>query len=257
MPTTFTATPQPGNSPPRVLLELEYTGQTSATITRLDPDGRERPVRLAEPATLVGGIWTGFDYESWFGDASTYTAVTGGGSITTVPVTLAVLTPWLRHPGVPSLSAPVDFQGDGEPVRAVSQAVLEPIGRRDPIVVSDGRRRSKRGTMTVRTETLAEVQALLDLLDDVSILLLDIPPEAGYGITHEYRSIGDLTESRFRPDYYPHPWRIWTAPYIVVDRPAGGQQSERTYDTVLAEFSTYSAVKNAYDTYTDLLTGAA
>lgn len=255
MTTTFVATPQPSNDPPRTLLELEYTGQTSASVTRLDPDGRSRPVRLGEPATLVSGIWAGFDYESWFGEPATYTATTGAGSVSTSAVTLDVDTIWLRHPGVPSLSLEVDFQGWGTPVRPVNQAALDVLNRRDPVVVSDSRRKSPRGTLTLRTHTLDEMAALLELLDDVTPLLLDVPPAKLYGVVHEYLALGDLSEDRLRPDYYPHPWRVWTCPYTVVDRPAGGLVSERTYNTVLVDHATYTSVRTTYDTYTDLLTG--
>lgn len=257
MPTTFTATPEPANLPPRTLLELTYTGQTSATITRLDPDGRERPVRLAEPATLDGsGTWIGYDYESFFSQASTYTAVTGAGSLTTSSVSLDVDKVWLRHPNIPSLSIQPDFQGEGDPVRPVNQAILEPLNRAFPIVVTDGRRRTKRGTITLRTKTAGESDALLDLVDDTAVLLLDIPPSKNFNMDpHQYVALGDLTENRQRPDYYPWPRKIFTAPYVVVDRPAGGLQSQRTYDTVLADFADYTAVKNRYATYNDVLTG--
>lgn len=257
MATTFTATPEPGNNPPRTLLQLTYTGQTSALIMRTDPDGNDRPVRLGEPATLDGsGSWTGYDYEQWLGEPSTYTATTDAGSLTAGPVTLDVDQTWLRHPGVPSLSLAIDFQGEGQPVRPVNQAVLEPLNRRTPIVVTDGRRRAKRGTITIRTATSNEADALLALLDDTAVLLLDIPPSRPLNMDpHQYLSLGDLTEDRRRPDYYLDPHKIWTAPYIVVDRPAGGLQAERTYDTVLADYATYTAAKAAYATYGDLLTG--
>ncbi|HEX5543676.1 MAG TPA: hypothetical protein VFX60_19335 [Micromonospora sp.] len=257
MTTAFTATAEPTNSPPRTLLELTYTGQTSAVIMRTDPDGADRPVRLGEPATLDGsGTWVGYDYESWFGEPSTYTATTAAGTLTAGPVTLDVDKIWLRHPGVPSLSMEIDFQGEGEPVRPVNQAILEPLNRRAPIVVTDGRRRAKRDTITIRTKTDDEAAALLALLDDVAVLLLDLPISKNYGMDrHQYLALGDLRQARLRPDYYPHPWRIWTAPYIVVDRPAGGLQSERTYASVLADLATYTAVRTTYGTYTDLLTG--
>lgn len=257
MPTTFVATPEPANDPPRTLLEFTYTGQTEVTITRLDPDGRSRPVRLAEPAELDGaGTWIGYDYESWFGEDTTYTGVTGAGSLTTSTVSLDVDVIWLRHPGVPSLSLQVDFQGEGTPVRPVNQAILEPLNRAYPIVVTDGRRRTKRGTITIRTATALEADALLNLLDDTAVLLLDIPATKDLNMTrHQYLALGDLTEDRRRPDYYLNPHKIWTAPYVVVDRPAGGLQSERTYDDVLADWATYLDVLGEYATYNDLLTG--
>jgi hypothetical protein len=257
--TTLVATPDPANNPPRVLLTLTYTGQTSATIVRNDPDGSQTPVRLAEPATLDGtGSWVGYDYESWFGSSTTYTATTAGGSITSSAITLAVADVWLRHPGIPSLSQKVDFQGDGTPVRTVIQAVLEPLGRATPIVLSDGQRKSKRDQITLRTKNDTEHQALLGLLDDVTPLLLAVPPAKGFGadLTHQYLSLGDLTQGRLRPDYFPDTWRIWTAPYIVVGRPAGGIQAQRTYADLVAGFATYQAVLTRYATYTAVLTGA-
>lgn len=259
MAITLTATPEPSNAPPRVLIQLTYTGQTSATIVRNDPDGTQTPVRLAEPATLDGtGSWVGYDYESWFGASTTWTATTGAGSVTSSAATLSVPDVWLRHPGVPSLSQRVDFQGEGTPVRAAVRAVLQPLGRATPVVVSDGRRKSKAGQITLRTKSDAETDALLALLDDLSQLLLDVPPDKLYGSTlrHQYLSLGDLTESRLRPDYYPHPWRIWTSEYNVVGRPAGGIVAQRTYGTVLGAQATYQDVLTRFTTYTALLTGA-
>lgn len=259
MAITLTATPDPASTPPRMIVQLTYTGQTSATIIRTDPDGTQSPVRGADPVALDGtGSAAVSDYESWFGAASTYTATTGAGSVISSPAILTVTDIWLRHPGVPSLSQKIDFQGEGEPVRAVVQAVLQPLGRATPVVVNDGRRKSKTGTIKLRTKSDTEHDALLALFDDCAQLLLDIPPEKGYGSTlrHQYLSIGDLNETRLRPDYYPHPWRIWTAPYIVVGRPAGGVVSPRTYATVLGAHATYQAVLTRYSTYTAVLTGA-
>ncbi|WP_416906224.1 hypothetical protein [Micromonospora echinospora] len=161
MATILTATAEPDNDPPRVALSLEWTGETEVTIVRADPDGRSRPVRLAEPAALIGGLWTGYDYESWLGQPATYSATVDATTITSGPVTVAVDAAWLRHPGVPSLSMRVNFEGAGEPVRPIQQTVHEPLGRQHPIVVTDGRRRSARSTLTLRTYDAAEMDQLL------------------------------------------------------------------------------------------------
>ena len=259
MPTTLIVTPDPANVPPRMIIEITYTGQTLATVVRNDPDGTTTPVRLGDPVTLDGsGQAVLLDYESWFGSATTYTATTAGGSIDSSSVSLDVPDIWLRHPGVPSLSQKIDFQGEGDPVRPVAQSVFEPLGRTVPIVVSDGQRKSKRGDLTIRTKNDTEQANLLGLVDDVTPLLLDVPPGKGFGadLTHQYLSIGDLTVRRRIEGYYPDPNRIWSGPYIVVGRPAGGIVSQRTYATLINDFATYQAVKTRYATYTAVLTGA-
>lgn len=259
MATTLIVTPDPGNVPPRMIVEITYTGQIAATVVRNDPDGSITPVRLGDPTALDGsGQAVLFDYESWFGSACSYTATTAGGSISSSSVSLDVTDVWLRHPGVPSLSQKVDFQGEGDPVRPVAQAVFEPLGRTTPIVVSDGQRKSKRGEITLRTANDTEHGALLGLLDDVTPLLLDVPPGKGFGadLTHQYLSLGDLTMRRRLDEYYPDTNRIWVMPYIAVGRPAGGILSQRTFGTVLNESATFQDVLTRYATFTAVLTGA-
>ena len=255
MPPTLTVTPEPGHNPPRMVLSLAYTGQASATVVRNDPDGRSWPVRLAEPAVLLDGAWVGYDYESRFGYATTYTATTAGGSITSDPATLDAAQAWLRHPGVPGLSIPVRIHGDDDPVREVNRSVKRPLGRRYPIVVTDGRRRAKTAVLTIRTETLDEADALLAIMDDTAVLLLNTPPAWGWGrdLEHQYVSFGDLKEQRLStPD---DPWRHFIAAYDVVGRPAGGQQAQHTYADVLIEAASYQDLLGLYGSYADLLTG--
>jgi hypothetical protein len=261
--TTFVATPEPNNVPPRILLELEYTGETEATITRLDPDGRTRTVRLGEPATLSSDTWVGYDYESWLDGTATYTAATSAGNISTTEVTLeSGADPtsglaWLRHPGIPSLSVRVEILPPlDERTHGVNQAVLQPLGRRFPVVVSDGRRKAATSSLTFRTFDEDDAAALRDILDDVSILLLDAPQFHGLGFTHEYLAFGELRERRFDPSYGPNPWRNWTVGYTVVDKPAGGQLSQRTWATLVVEQATWTTTVNTYDTWSDALTGA-
>ena len=216
-------------------------------------------MRLTEPATLVAGVWSGYDYESPFGLAVTYTAVATSppDTVTSSAVTLAVNDPWLRHPGVPSLSVKIlatRFRKDSLATRsrATSRATFTPLGRSMPIVVTSGARPSPVTEIAVRTDTAGERDAVWDLMEDESILLLDIPPALGWGVTHEYVSIGDVTEARLA-DWGSELRRWFSLPYIVVDRPAGGLQAQFTYADVLAAHATYSQVKTRYNTYANLL----
>jgi hypothetical protein len=256
VPTTLTATPEPGNEPPRIKLELTWTGKDYASIMRRDPDGQVRPVRQADWIELSAGIApVVYDYESWFNSATTYEALAGGDSISSSPVSLNIEAVWLRHPGVPSLSIAPDFAGDGDAEYAANRAVLRPLGGRYPIVVTDGVRKANSSVMKLRTATLAERQAVLDLFADCPVLLLDVPPAWGWGIEHEYRACGDLTEVRMDPDKGPEPSRLWSAQFDVVDWPAGGQVSQRTYADVLTEAATYTELHSHYASYADLLAG--
>lgn len=259
----ITVSAEPANLPPRISVSIDFTSltpdPTEATVLRNDLDGRQRAVRLAEPATLVAGLWQGYDYESPFGAAVTYeaTSVTPAGTITSSPVTLAVNVPWLRHPGIPTLSVPVttdSFRKDSlaSRARATSRAVFNPIGRDTPIVVTSGARTSPSTEMTLRTDTDAERDALWALLANESVLLLDIPPALAWGITHEFISVGDVAETRVR-DWGAAPERWFSLPYLVVDRPAGGLQAQFTYADVLANHATYALVRSRYDKYSDLL----
>lgn len=252
---TLTATPEPGNDPPRVLLQLSWPDLTSAQVTRRDPDGRDRPVRLGEPARLSGGEWVGYDYESPFGRPVTYKATsTAGVSVSSTAVMLDVTAVWLRHPGIPNLSLPLRVVDMGQQAYPVRRGVFTPLGRRMPIVVTDGRRQSPRSTLVVRTDTLTARQQMVSLLDDAAVLLLDIPPSKGWGVEHLYVSIGEAVEAR-RVEYGSNPERDWTLPYEETSRPIGGLTAERTFSDVLAEDATFQSVKDSYTSFRDLLLG--
>lgn len=260
MATTLVATAQPTNDPPRVKLDLTWTGASTASVLRHDPDGRYRAVRDGDPATVVANVWTGYDYESWLEESTTYTATVSSTTITSNAVTLTPTmssrsTGWLRHPGLPSLSIEVELAGDGEPTYALSRAKLEPLGRSYPIVVTDGARKSKASAMKVRTYSLTEYQALLDILQDGAVLLLDVPPSRGWRITHQYMAIADAVPLPIVPSNPHTPWDEWSMPYDVVDRPAGGLTAARTYSTVLTDFASYTEVPATYGSYTALLAG--
>jgi hypothetical protein len=206
-----------------------------------------------------GTTWVGYDYEAAYGTPATYTAVvtyTNPGTVidtATAAATLAVADVWLIHPGIPDLSMRLDKVTNlGDRVRPVKRGIFEPYGRDLPIVVTDGRRKAVQSSLTIRTRTLDELAALVALTADAAVLLLNIPLALGWGLAHEYVSLGDLAESR-EVQTGDDPYRLNTAPYLVVARPVGGSQAQRTYADVLAEAATYQVVRDQHTDYSDVL----
>jgi hypothetical protein len=254
---SITATLQPDNVPPRVLLEVDLSDQspvpTSVTLHRQDFTGLN-PVRAAEPATLSGGTWVGYDYELPFGVPVQYRVALASGTIVwSATVTLNVAGLWLRHVSIPARS--VSFTRDqvaagshAEIQRSTRRAVLQPIGRSTPIVVTSGARSSAEFTLTLLTHDDVTSSQLNDLLSDESPLLLGVPPSMGLRLGQDYVSVGDLSVRRsgYGADL------TWSLPCLVVDRPVGGIVSQRTYNDLL-EFATYDELPLVYATYNDML----
>lgn len=253
MTTTITATPEPAHLPPRVRLDVTWTGATTAMIQRTDPDGTVQPVRFADPIVLTGGAATFYDYESWFGAATVYTATVGTSSVSASPVTLAATAVWLRHPTLPSLSISPLIEFEDDVVRVIKAAKKEPIGRKYPLVISDGSRKAPSSGMTLVTWTLDDKDALLSLFDDGTPLLLDVPPALGWGFTHQYMAVGNLTESRPAPDVAQEQARRWPFTYDVVDRPASGPSAPWTFAALLTQNVSFAGVLAKYATFADLL----
>lgn len=247
------ATAQPDNTPPRVKLDATGLTGTSVTIVRVDPDGRTRTVRTAEPGTLTSGAGTWFDYEAPYGQPVTY-RTTDSSPVTAAPVTLNATSVWLIHPGVPgrSISVAAENVGSVEPrARAARAAVMQPLGRNTPIVVSEPRGASTFG-WTFLTETLGQLDAVWTLLADGSALLLNIPPAFGWGLTWQYVNVGDAQENDIAGGNVPA--RVWSMSLQVVDRPIGSQLAQWTYATLLADplMVSYADVQTRFATYSNL-----
>ena len=257
MAVTIAATVEPATEsvPPRVLLNVTATaGETSATITRQDPDGRIFPVRTAtgDPLAISAGSGLLYDYEAPFGQQVWYSSLEDPASYTQATVDEAQA--WLINVGVPVLSVPIRVQSWGPRVRKVQQGVYYPMGRRTPVVHTDGQRRSAEHTLTLLTFTAAEQQALLALVDDASPLLLNVPLSAGAGVAHEYVAVGDLTESRLTR-LTSHAMRSWDLPCTVIARPAGGSQATRVLTDLLIDFGSLDDIKASYSSLLDVLAG--
>lgn len=253
------ATAQPSNNPPRVKVDVTDSGTPAITqvqVVRKDASGNTTPVRTPDggPLQLVTSgsnrVGTVFDYEAPFGQPFTYATVEQPANASS-SVTLVGSSVWLVHPGVPARSVAVELRKDSleSEERTVSAGVFYPLGRTNPVVVTDGRRKGRSSSLTVGTETLAQLASLHALIDDAGVLFLNVPPGFEMGVDSSYIFVRDVQVKRLS-DIGSAPQRDVVMPYVVVDRPAGGQQAVYTWGDVIAKYPTWQALMDANATWT-------
>lgn len=257
MAITVTATLEASNVPPRVRLNVSASaGETSTTITRLNPDGTTVAVRTGDggPLALSAGSGLLYDYESPFGQAVTYSSLETPANVTS-PVTVPASQPWLIHPGVPVLSIPINLRPGTlqEETYAVQRGVFQVLGRENPVVVTDGARRSPAAELVLMTQSPDELAAVKSILADTSTLLLN-PSDSTWDFDACYIAVGDMKLSRWT-DTVIDSYRDVILPFQVVDRPVGGSQSQRIWTSVISGYATWTAVRAAYPTWSALIAG--
>lgn len=252
---SITVTPQPGNWPPRMLIDLAGFLGATAIVTRNDPSGPV-PVRSGNPVTLSSGGAVLYDVEAKFNQSVTYTVTAGNIKVTSDPVMLQVDQSWLTHLGIPSLSMPVTVAEGGiaTRTRTTNVGVFQPIGRPTPVTRTDGVRHAPAYNLTVYTHGMDEERQLLELLADASTVLFQLANPGRARSRYEYIAVGDVTEDDLTEGYQDEPYIAWTLPCTVTDAPSGLLQSQRTWADVLAEFSTWQDVTDTYATWRDVIT---
>lgn len=260
MAVTVTPTVEPAYEPPRVKLEVVAdSATTEVTVLRLDPDGSTSPVRTDDgnplQLTLSGSDRVGevYDYEPPYQEAIAYYAEEDPATVSG-EITVDVDVPWLVHLGIPTLSRSVTLASFGGRTRPVRRAIYRPMGSRFAVAHTDGRRKAAESAIELRIDTLAELYALEDLTDDASVLLLNVPASLGWGVRHEYVSVGDIEEVRLI-EYAAEPRRYYQMPYVVVARPEGGTRAAWSMDDIAANFATMNDIKAAFPTMADIAAG--
>jgi hypothetical protein len=254
---TVAPTLEASNVPPRVRLDVTATaGETSTTVLRLDANGTTVPVRTNDgnPLPLSSGVGLLYDYEVPFQTTVVYSTAETPGTVS------ATVTPpegriWLIHPGVPALSMPVGMMLPSlmEEVYSVKQGVFYPMGRTNPIVVTDGARSGAQSTLVTLVETLNDTKAIRNLVADAGVLFLNIPASMQLGFDTCYIAVAEVRIARLT-DANANPTRAVTMPFTVVDRPAGGSQAQRTLADLL-DFPTLATLPSFYPTLLDLAAG--
>lgn len=263
MTVTITPTVNLTSTPPSVhLAVLDSTGaNTSLTVQRMDPDGVLRPVRTTDgnalPLTVSGATRVGslIDYEPPYGQSLTYTTAEVP-SVTSAAVTVGEDRIWLTHPGVPSLSMPVELRiGSLDVVEfGVSRGVFRPQGRRFPVVQTAGTRYAGSSTLIVTMESLEEWDGLRALLDDASTLLLNSSPNNGLNIPTNYVSIDAIRLQR-PSSIGTDTLRHVELPFDAVDRPAGGTRAAWTMADIRDNFALMSNIRDAFPKMSNIAAG--
>lgn len=179
-----------------------------------------------------GGEWmpTGGDDSSiaWAGAAGNSMSIYSGPSTmvstSTCVIDLPAVDPLacgpviISDPVATALGIWVGLINIGDLDHAATQVVSKVINRAPPVV--SGQVRSwETGEFTVMTSTLDQRTFFREVVKSGRILLWR-NPDRDYPENNWYVAFGDITESRISPDHR-HPARLWTLPYVRVERPAG------------------------------------
>jgi hypothetical protein len=253
------------NTPPRIQVTIATPDGSTITAVNLTrtANGTTSNVR-AQPPAGPSPILT-YDYEPPRETGCVYAAtVTHGGvteTYTSTPVTLTPALPYLIHPTTPALSmvldqASFDLMGVvqiGDESRAALTTKHRILGSEFQVVTKTGPRAAATMSMQIATVTQAERLALLALTRDQTPLLITVPSALGWDWDDGYYDVGDIGTGRME-QYGGNLRRTFTLPLERVEAPAGTQQAQRTWTSVLAENATWADVAARYATWADLLT---
>lgn len=158
---------------------------------------------------------------------------------------------WLKSIARPFLNRTADVinQDAIKITRPARVGVFDVVGRSNPVTVSDVRK-SRRWTMTVRTETVVDAEGMDLLLASGDVLLIQTPPNSS--TPAGYVAIGDAERSA-------HPLRpnrvTWTLPCVEVAAPGPDVVGTAvTWQTVIDAYATWADVMAAHATWASLLT---
>lgn len=247
------------------LIFRELTVGAQISVYRVTPDGIQTLVRgpdgLLDRAAITSDTLRIDDYEAPLGASITYRALQYAADGTllynriTDPAALSAGDPdlaWLKDPGRPQRNLQVVMRTAPEWARGIDRTEHRIKGRRNSVVISDVRA-GLQGDLSIWTRSDNERIALHRILDSGSTLLLQVPPDNG--LEDLYVQVDEATEARAATNSLDT-WRAWTLPLTQVDMPTTvgvDGTSGRSWQDVLAEYSTWQDVLDAYGTWEDVL----
>ena len=130
--------------------------------------------------------------------------------------------------------------GFGEEVRRADANLFDIYQSETPADIW-GRRKRLDGSLSIFSKTLAAAEAVHALFTAGGPLQLQMP--AVYGWQDAFIQPGDLTKSYISQDQR-RPYRLWQAPFVIVDAPLGPVQG--------TECANWCAIEAEYATFADL-----
>ena len=250
----------------RVQFNASATTPTTYSVSRIDADGSEHPVRSYEGfldrVTFISYPVIVTDYEAPLDTDVTYRikAYNAAGDLVRLSPTGTIHSPvlpsgdyvWLKNPGLPAVNSTVILESPPSWSRPANAAEHRIVGARNPVVVND-----VRGGRTTTVSALVfdrKIHETLDkLLDPGSPALIQAMP--GLGLSgNVYVSIGDADSEYLSSSAREDGWR-WVAKITEIDRPTGGMQGspDRTWQTISADFATWDDLFTAHSDWIGVL----
>ncbi len=230
----------------RIRIEATATAGTLITVTRTHPSGRVLTVRNMTLAPLSGGVFIGWDYEMPVGVEVTYTGYLYDSSDTSTPLDLTdpvAITwttdhDWLKDPLEPIRNVAVLVNDMSEYAYATPTAVLEVLGRPDPVTVGEIRQAAT-GDLTLVTLDKTAREQLHYLTASGHVLLLQSTQDSGVG--NMYVAPLGLKEQRLL-SLRDMEERYWTLTYQEVGSPAGDAAAFTTWQDVINTYTDWQSV---------------
>ena len=252
-----TVTPQPENSPPRVLIEVDSESVDPLEDLLILRDGA--PIRQM-PASGFATV-AGYDYELPRGVDVTYSVtatVDGVSEFAEATTQLDVVEGWLIHPRYPEFSValraaepPVFIESLGSRVRAAQGTQHQILGSSLPVTTTGGPRKADARTIRLVSTTENAKQRLGTLFLDETPILFRFPPEWGLDFTEGFYAVGDVEDEQITGS---DPTTRWTLPLQQVRPPASQVVAQWTWDDLIGEYATWQDVINAFPTWYAVLT---
>lgn len=200
------------------------TAQDDGTYGDGDTLGGQWTGTLGLSTSILAPVQTIVDGECPLDVACYYTVyapLLTGGFATSPTITLASNDQsWLTHPARPSVPLACSPQTVPALTYDIDQGTFAVIGRKYPVTVSASVRTAPSGTLSLHAPAFTDRDTLVNtMFADGSAVLLRAPATYGYGLGM-WISVGALTETPTGAYAY-QPQRILTAPFVVVDTPAG------------------------------------